>query len=126
MPTVEDIMSKLTGFSYFPPLDLMSGYYKIPVHRESLKFATFVTNNGPYAFLRMPFGLVNAHKVIQSVMNEVAKMLRAGEIMAYLDDTKIPSTKKFTWQKQKRWRNSSHRRISVRCAISGINRILGL
>lgn len=91
MPTVEDLLGQLAGYTYFTTLDLMSGYYQIPIHTDSQKYTAFVTQNGHYEFLRMPFGLVNAPSVFQSIMNEITKRLPSGEIVTYLDDTIIPS-----------------------------------
>lgn len=91
MPTVENLLGQLAGYTYFTTLDLMSGYYQIPIHPNSQKYTAFVTQDGHYEFLRMPFGLVNAPSVFQSIMNEVARRLPSGEIVTYLDDTIIPS-----------------------------------
>lgn len=91
MPIIDDLLAKLAGNKYFTTLDLMSGYYQIPVHTDSRKYTAFVTQDGHFEFARMPFGLVNAPSVFQSCMNEIARKLPPGEIITYLDDTIIPS-----------------------------------
>lgn len=41
----------------FSSLDLLSGYWQIPLHKRSTEVTAFSTGNGHFEFLRMPFGL---------------------------------------------------------------------
>lgn len=91
MPVFEKLFAMLAGNKYFTSLDLMSGYYQIPVEPESQKYTAFVTHDGHYEFTRMPFGLVNVPSVFQSCMNELQIKLPPGDVAVYLDDTIIPS-----------------------------------
>lgn len=92
MPVIDELLAKLSGNKYFTSMDLISGYYQIPVEPNSQKYTAFVTHEGHYQFTRMPFGLVNAPSVFQSLMNDLISSLPPGEVVAYLDDTVIPST----------------------------------
>lgn len=91
MPVVEELLAKLAGNTYFTSLDLMSGYYQIPVSEESRKFTAFHTHEGHFEFARMPFGLVNAPSVFQACMTVVQQAMKSGETVIYLDDVVIPS-----------------------------------
>lgn len=91
MPIIEELLATLAGNRYFTTLDLMSGYYQIPIDKNSQKYTAFVTHDGHFEYTRMPFGLVNAPSVFQQCMNEVQKMMSPGEVVSYLDDTVIPS-----------------------------------
>lgn len=91
MPVMDELMAKLAGSTYFTSMDLISGYHQIPIDPESQKFTAFVTSDGHYEYKRMPFGLVNAAAVFQTLMEEIVTMMPAGELVAYLDDTVIPS-----------------------------------
>lgn len=91
MPVVDELLSSLAGYNLFTTLDLMSGYYQIPVAPCSQQYTAFITHDGHYEFTRMPFGLVNAPSVFQSCMNEMMRMLPPGDVVSYLDDTIIPS-----------------------------------
>lgn len=44
---------------------MASGYYQIPLHADSVECTAFVTPDGQYEFLAMPFGLKNASSVFQ-------------------------------------------------------------
>lgn len=91
MPIIEELLASLAGYTYFTTLDFMSGYYKNPVDPESQPYTAFVANDGHFEFLTMPFGLVNAPSVFQSVMNKMITDLQKGDMIAYLDDVIIPS-----------------------------------
>lgn len=92
LPLIEDQLDNLQGNTHFTSLDLFSGYYQIPVAKESIEKTSFVTPDGQYEFLRMPFGLANAPSVFQRMINRVIAPLRGKiSVLAYMDDILIPS-----------------------------------
>lgn len=91
MPVIDELLASLSGARYFCTLDMMSGYYQIPVAGDSQKFTAFVTHDGHYEFTCMPFGLVNAPAVFQTEMNRLQAMFPVGEVICYLDDIIVPS-----------------------------------
>ena len=60
LPVIEDQSNKLQGCKYFTTLDLHSEYYQIKVAERSIEKTAFMTPDGQYEFLKMPFGLANA------------------------------------------------------------------
>lgn len=86
MPVIDDQLDRLSGKSYFTSLDLASGYYQIPVAEESRHITAFVTPDGHYEYMRMPFGLVNAPAVFQSMINKALGPQRFELAIPYLDD----------------------------------------
>lgn len=91
MPRIEDLLDRLKGCKYFTSLDLKSGYYQIGVKNESIDKTAFITEDGHYEFLRMPFGLSNGPSVFQRLMNRILGNLRFGSVIVYLDDLLIIS-----------------------------------
>lgn len=91
LPRIDDLLDNLEGNSFYTTLDLASGYHQIPVDEESVQKTAFVTPDGHYEFLRMPFGLVNAPAIFQRTINKILGPLRFDSAMAYLDDILIPS-----------------------------------
>ncbi len=67
-------------------MDLAKGYWQIPVAESSVKYCTFVTRRGTYAFTRMPFGPKNAPAVFQQTMNETLGAELYRTCLVYLDD----------------------------------------
>lgn len=91
LPLIEDQIDKLAGFKYFTLLDLYSGYYQIPMAKDSIHKTAFITPEGHYEYLRMSFGLCNAPFVFQRLMNKIVNELKERTAFPYLDDILIPS-----------------------------------
>lgn len=91
LPRVEDQLDLLSGHSLFITLDLASGYYQIPIAEESIPKTAFVTPDGQFEYLRMPFGLVNAPSVFQSTINKILSEAKIKFAMVYMDDILIPA-----------------------------------
>lgn len=62
----------------------------MPVAKDSIAKTAFVTPEGHYEFLRIPFGLTNAHAVFR-LMDKVLENLKNSVAFPYLDDVMIPS-----------------------------------
>jgi hypothetical protein len=92
LPRVDDHLERMHGSQYFTTLDLASGYHQIKVAEESTPKTAFVTPDGHYEYLRVPFGLVNAPAVFQRAINSILDKLRHHTAMAYLDDIILPAT----------------------------------
>ena len=60
MPTAEHLFQKLNGDKYFTRIDLSKGYWQISVPEEDILKTAFVTPDGSYEFLKMPFGKINS------------------------------------------------------------------
>lgn len=90
MPIIDEQLDKLSGNKYFTTLDLASGYYQIPIARESRHYTSFVTTDGQYQFNYMPFGLQNAPSVFNRLMTAVAKKI-GPDVSVYMDDILVPS-----------------------------------
>ena len=70
---------------YLSTMDLLKGYWQVPVSKSSQPKTAFVTPFGKYEFKVMPFGLVGAPATFQRLMNEILSPVREFAI-AYMDD----------------------------------------
>ena len=70
-------------------MDLASGYHQIAVDDSSIEKTAFITPDGHYEYLRVPFGLCNAPAVFQRTVNKVLGNLRYGNVLPYM--SLIPS-----------------------------------
>ena len=84
------------GRHYFSTMDLASGFWQIQMEPDSREKTAFVTPQGLYEFLVMPFGLKNAPAVFQRLMQKVLSGLNPDSgkqfVAAYLDDILVFST----------------------------------
>jgi len=84
IPTINDILPKLSGSVMFSRLDAASGYWQLPLDPDSAKLTTFITPQGRYCFQRLPFGISSASEIFQ---REVSNILEGIDgVMAYQDD----------------------------------------
>ena len=91
IPLVIDALDSMTGAQYFSTLDLMSGYWQIPLHPSAMEKTAFVTHNGLYEFLVMPFGLCNAPSSFQRLMSHILRGLQYKYALIYIDDILVYS-----------------------------------
>ncbi|KAG0419483.1 Retrovirus-related Pol polyprotein from transposon 17.6 [Dictyocoela roeselum] len=83
-PKISDIFFKLHGMKIFSKLDLKKGYYQIEMEESSIKYTAFTVENEKFKWTRMPFGLVDAPKTFQKIMDSILKTCE--NTVAYLDD----------------------------------------
>ncbi|CAL8133199.1 unnamed protein product [Orchesella dallaii] len=67
-------------------LDLASGYWQVMLSEESIEKSAFVTQDGHYEMLVMPFGIKNAPKTFQNLMRKVLRGYLDDFCKVYLDD----------------------------------------
>ena len=60
VPPMEQILQMVSGSKLFSLLDGFSGYNQVLVAEEDRLKTTFRTKWGTFAYMRMPFGLINA------------------------------------------------------------------
>ena len=60
MTTAEDSLGKLGKCQYYSTISLSKRYWQIPVAEEDIHKTSFVTPDGCFEFLSMPFGMKNS------------------------------------------------------------------
>jgi hypothetical protein len=60
LPRIDDQIDQLERAKYFTTLDMAAPFHQIPVAENSVEKTAFVTPDGHYEYLRVPFGLSNA------------------------------------------------------------------
>lgn len=95
LPRIDDQIDQLSNKKYFTTLDMAAGFHQIKVHPDSVEKLAFVTPDGQFEYLRMPFGLANAPSIFQRAINTAlqAEILK-GIALVYMDDILIPSETK--------------------------------
>jgi len=94
LPLISDQIARLRGANYFTCLDMASGFHQIPIHPESVEYTAFVTPDGQFEFLTMPFGLKNAPSVFQRAVINALGDLANSFVIVYMDDIMVVSPTK--------------------------------
>lgn len=85
MPRVDELIERLGHARYFSTLDLTKGYWQVPLTDSAKEKTAFVTPDGLFQYLCLPFGLHGAPATFQRLMDIVLKPHRQ-YASAYLDD----------------------------------------
>ena len=89
MPNMSDLIFGLQGTQYFTTLDLVRGYYQVPLDPETAEYTAFSTPRNHYQFKRLAFGLRNAPGAFQREMQEVLRGFDNKQVIVYIDDILI-------------------------------------
>ena len=81
LPPIEDTLDTLGEMQYFSTLDLASGYWQIEMDEEARQKCYSPRS----AFIRMPFGLCNAHATFQRLMEVILDGILWKECFVYID-----------------------------------------
>ena len=86
MPRILEVLDRLSGSKYFTTLDVAWGYWHVEMDPNSIDKTAFVTNEGHYEWLVMPFGLKNAPSTFQRIIKQILGPLLYKGAINYLDD----------------------------------------
>ena len=88
MPSIEESLNRLAGCKVFSTLDLVSGFWQIPLVPADKQKTAFRFEGELYQFTVMPFGVSNGPASFQRLMNKVLEECHEFAT-AYLDDIVI-------------------------------------
>ena len=57
---IDEMLDKFEGSQWFSSIDLTSAYWQVEMNEKDIEKMAFITNEGLYKFLVMPFRLYNA------------------------------------------------------------------
>lgn len=91
LPVIEEVLEQLANARVFSTLDLKNGFFHVGIEQKSRSCTAFITPDGHYEFLRVPFGLCNSPAVFQYFINTVFRdLIKAKIVVVYMDDLIIP------------------------------------
>ena len=91
MCVVSECVYSMYGMRVFTKMDLVRGYYQMPVEESSRCVTAFSTARKHYQFRNLSFGLANAPAAFQRAMNVVMSGFPSKNVMVFIDDILIMS-----------------------------------
>ena len=90
IPTIKELLDRLSGASYFSSLDLEWSYHQFLVNPSDQQKTAFTFNSQQYMFIGTPFGLKTITSVFQRVTSSLFKDLPY--VIVYVDDILVFSS----------------------------------
>ena len=92
LPRIDLIVDATAGHELLSFMDAFSGYNKISMDPDDQEKTSFVTGQGTYCDLVMPFGLKNAGAAYQRLVNKMFQKQIGTTMEVYIDDMLVKST----------------------------------
>lgn len=92
MPNLVNCIYRPDKVKFFTKIDLVRGYYQVPIEKDSRKYTAFSTPQQHYQFKRLSFGLKNSGMAFQRVMQQILAPIMSQNIIIYIDDILILSS----------------------------------
>ena len=89
IPRVDDCVDRVGNAKFVSKLDLLKGYWQVPLTTRAKEISAFATPDGLYQYKVMPFGMKNAPATFQRLINTVISGLEG--CCAYIDDVVVYS-----------------------------------
>lgn len=86
VPRIDETLDALPGSKFFLTLDLLSGYWQMPLSQDVQSKAAFITRGGLWEWKVLPFDLTSAPATFQHLMERVVRGLHWRTLLLYLDD----------------------------------------
>ena len=83
IPRVDDCVDRMGNAKFVCKLDLLKGYWQVPLTARAKEISAFATPDGLYQYKVMPFGMKNAPATFQCLINTVITGLKGCN--AYID-----------------------------------------
>ena len=90
MPRDDELLDRVGQAKFISTLDLIKGYWQVPMEESARPKTTFSTPFGLCQFRRMPFGLQGTPSTFQRMMDHILVGMQ-GFALAYLDNLIIHS-----------------------------------
>ncbi|GFU14771.1 retrovirus-related Pol polyprotein from transposon gypsy [Trichonephila clavipes] len=91
LPVIDDLIKNIPHTSVMLTLDLKSGYFQLAISPKDIEKTAFITRNGTFAFLRIPFDLSGATPNFQKTIDIILKPVIGRFVMVYMVDVIITS-----------------------------------
>ncbi|XP_071933287.1 uncharacterized protein [Coffea arabica] len=91
LPRIDQLVDSTAGYEIFCFLDAFKGYHQIALDEEDQEKTSFITEDGTYCYVTMPFGLKNAGATYQRLVNKLFRNQIGRNLEVYVDDMLVKS-----------------------------------
>ncbi|MCP4254324.1 MAG: DDE-type integrase/transposase/recombinase, partial [Candidatus Scalindua sp.] len=84
LPRIDDCIDQVGTSKYITKIDLMKGYWQVPLSPRAREISCFVANNQAFCCEVMPYGMKNAPATFQRLMNQLTHGIPG--CVVYIDD----------------------------------------
>lgn len=89
-PLIEDLMIKTVNCKYFSTFDINSAFWSIPLKVQDRYKTAFVTQEGHFQWMCLPFGLKTAPAIFQRILSNILRKHNlSGFAVNFIDDILI-------------------------------------
>jgi hypothetical protein len=96
LPRIDQIVDSTSGCDLLSFLDAYSGFHQIQMSREDRKHTAFITVDGLYFYVVMPYGLKNALPTFVRAMSKTFVDLIRDKVEVYVDDIVVKTKRGLT------------------------------
>ncbi|XP_075473356.1 uncharacterized protein LOC142504365 [Primulina tabacum] len=85
LPRIDQLVDSTAGHQYLCMMDVYQGYHQIPLAVEDQDKVSFITSEGNFCYVVMPFGLKNSGATYQRLMDRVFSEQMVRNVEVYVD-----------------------------------------
>ena len=90
LPSISDHLDALSGSQWYCSLDMISGYWQVPIAEVDRTKTAFITHCGLFQHRTMAFGLCNAPATFSRLVQAVFQPIQGEDcVLYYLDDVAV-------------------------------------
>ncbi|KAL0406282.1 UNVERIFIED_CONTAM: Enzymatic polyprotein [Sesamum latifolium] len=91
LPRIDQLVDSTSGCELLSIMDASQGYHQIMLAPEDRKKVSFITSEGTFCYVAMPFGLKNAGATYQRLVDKIFRPQIGRNVEVYVDDMLVKS-----------------------------------
>ncbi|KAL0462137.1 UNVERIFIED_CONTAM: hypothetical protein Slati_0101300 [Sesamum latifolium] len=93
LPRIDQLVDSTSGCVLLSMMDASQGYHQIMLAPEDWKKVSFITSEGTFCYVAMPFGLKNTGATYQRLVDKIFHPQIGRNVEVYVDDMLVKSKK---------------------------------
>ncbi|KAL0433896.1 UNVERIFIED_CONTAM: hypothetical protein Slati_0788200 [Sesamum latifolium] len=91
LPRIDQLVDSTSGCELLSMMDASQGYHQIMLAPEDHKRVSFITSDGTFCYVAVPFGLKNAAATYQRLVDKIFQPQLGRNMEVYVDDMLVKS-----------------------------------